>query len=66
MNRYFYLFVIAIILGAIGGYYFHEGINEKITYERNSCYDLMSVVDQERMYKNINNYSEMVIYGTEK
>ena len=41
MNPLVYYFVIAIILGAIGGYYYHEGLNEKTIYERNSYYEIL-------------------------
>ncbi len=63
MNRYFYLFVLAVVLGAIGGYYYHEGLNEKIQYERDACFDQMG---HRNIYRNIDNSSEVVIYGTEK
>ncbi len=63
MNRYFILFVLAVVLGAIGGYYYHEAQDEKIRYERDACFNQM---DHRNIYSNIDNISEVIIYGTEK
>lgn len=62
MNPLFYYFVLAIVLGALWGYYYHEAQEEKIRYERDSCYEKMN---NQRTFQNIDNFSEAIIYGTE-
>lgn len=44
MNKMFPLFVLAVILGAIGGYCLHEGIDEKTQFERDSCYEIVESI----------------------
>jgi len=63
MKPSFILFVVVVILGFVAGFYYHEGLNEKVQYERDTCYSQMN---QRNIYRNINNYSDVVIYGTKK
>ena len=58
-------FVVVLILGALGGYYYHEALNEKVQYERDSCYEYVKE-SRDNKFHNINNFSDVVIYGTEK
>lgn len=32
-------FCIVVVLGFMAGFYFHEGLNEKVQYERDTCYE---------------------------
>jgi len=66
MKPSFILFVVVVILGFFGGFYYHEALNEKITYERNQCYDVMNehlaVTNPEYMHDMILNESEAISY----
>ena len=42
MNRLIYIFVLAVILGALGGYYYHEALDQKVIYERNVCFEKLN------------------------
>ena len=37
MKHPFIFFCVILVLGFILGFYYHEALNEKITYELNSC-----------------------------
>jgi len=66
MKPTFILFVVVIILGFVAGFYYHEALNEKVQYERDSCYDMMKNQNGWRTFEKTHNYSEVIIYGTEK
>jgi len=41
MKPSFLFFCVVAILAFVAGFYFHEGLNEKVQYERDTCYEIM-------------------------
>lgn len=68
MKPSFIFFIVVLVLGFIAGFYYHEALNEKVQYERDSCYSFVqnNNLQNGRTFQNINNISDVVIYGTEK
>lgn len=42
MKPSFLFFCVVAILAFVAGFYFHEGLNEKVQYERDTCYEVMN------------------------
>ena len=46
MKKGFVFFLIVVVLTFVGGFYYHEALDQKIIYERESCYNYVQEMNR--------------------
>ena len=63
MKPSFIFFIVVMILGFMLGFYYHEALDIKVTFERDQCYDVMNEhLSKSNPYEMNDMYIEQSVY----